>query len=66
MCAFGFQSTSAQCVVQLALREFGMGNVCTDSWGLTKVSVTAEGVIKQSRLPDQITNLVEKNDLNSR
>src|SRR5690349_7098533 len=56
----------AQNVVQLGLQEFGMSEQRSGDWCLTKVTVTQEDVSKQSRLPDQIQNLAEKMDLNSR
>jgi len=63
---FDFLETTAQNVVQLALQEFGMSEQRSSDWCLTKLTVTQEGVIKQSRLPDQFQNLAEKMDLNSR
>ncbi|VDM36624.1 unnamed protein product [Toxocara canis] len=62
-----YRETTAQNVVQLALQEFGMASESGSlEWALCETSVTPEGVIKQRRLPDQICNLAERIQLNSR
>uniref|UniRef100_A0A914ZUN1 Rap guanine nucleotide exchange factor 2 n=2 Tax=Parascaris univalens TaxID=6257 RepID=A0A914ZUN1_PARUN len=62
-----YKETTAQNVVQLALQEFGMvSDGGSLEWALCETSVTPEGVIKQKRLPDQMCNLAERIQLNSR
>lgn len=47
--------------------EFGMiSDGGSLEWALCETSVTPEGVIKQKRLPDQMCNLAERIQLNSR
>ncbi|VDM94913.1 unnamed protein product [Thelazia callipaeda] len=62
-----YKETTAQNVVQLALQEFGMSSESGSlEWALCETTVTADGVIKQKRLPDQLNNLAERIHLNSR
>uniref|UniRef100_A0A0N5AB86 Rap guanine nucleotide exchange factor 2 n=1 Tax=Syphacia muris TaxID=451379 RepID=A0A0N5AB86_9BILA len=62
-----YRETTAQNVVQLALQEFGMTSEGGSlEWALCEATVTPEGVIRQKRLPDQLTNLAERIGLNSR
>uniref|UniRef100_A0A5S6Q0Y8 Uncharacterized protein n=1 Tax=Trichuris muris TaxID=70415 RepID=A0A5S6Q0Y8_TRIMR len=63
-----YKETTAQNVVQLALQEFGMSDPSSSSlqWSLCEVTVTADGLIKQRRLPDEMQNLAERISLNSR
>ncbi|KAL8569549.1 hypothetical protein ACOMHN_002095 [Nucella lapillus] len=59
------KETTAKEVVALALQEFG----CTENSGdftLCEVTVESEMFIKQRRLPDQLSNLTERLNLNSR
>uniref|UniRef100_A0AAF5PIC5 RasGEF domain-containing protein n=4 Tax=Wuchereria bancrofti TaxID=6293 RepID=A0AAF5PIC5_WUCBA len=62
-----YKETTAQNVVQLALQEFGMSSDSGSlEWALCETTVTLDGVIKQKRLPDQMNNLAERIQLNSR
>ncbi|KAL3982798.1 RasGEF domain family protein [Acanthocheilonema viteae] len=62
-----YKETTAQNVVQLALQEFGMSSDSGSlEWALCETTVTPDGVIKQKRLPDQMNNLAERIQLNSR
>ncbi|MFH4975287.1 hypothetical protein AB6A40_001996 [Gnathostoma spinigerum] len=62
-----YKETTAQNVVQLALQEFGMTSECGSlEWALCETTVTPEGVIKQRRLPEDLSNLAERIKLNSR
>ncbi|KAM3725939.1 Rap guanine nucleotide exchange factor [Dirofilaria immitis] len=62
-----YKETTAQNVVQLALQEFGMSSDSGSlEWALCETTVTPDGVIKQKRLPDQMSNLAERIQLNSR
>ena len=61
------QETTANEIVMLSMREFGL----TDSGGLgvfslCEVTVSAEGVVKQRRLPDHQTNIAGRLSLNGR
>ncbi|CDW53166.1 rap guanine nucleotide exchange factor 2 [Trichuris trichiura] len=63
-----YKETTSQNVVQLALQEFGMSDPASSSlqWSLCEVTVTADGLIKQRRLPEEMQNLAERISLNSR
>lgn len=48
-------------------QEFGMSSDSGSlEWALCETTVTLDGVIKQKRLPDQMNNLAERIQLNSR
>ncbi|KAM4807769.1 rap guanine nucleotide exchange factor 2 isoform 3-T3 [Rhinophrynus dorsalis] len=59
------KDTTAKEVVIQAIREFAVTAV-PDSYSLCEVSVTAEGVIKQRRLPDQLSKLADRIQLSGR
>ncbi|XP_078658603.1 rap guanine nucleotide exchange factor 2-like isoform X9 [Branchiostoma floridae x Branchiostoma belcheri] len=66
------KDTSSKEVVQFALREFGILDTerswydCSENFSLCEVTVGAEGLIKQRRLPDTLTNLCDRINLNGR
>ncbi|GCB79747.1 hypothetical protein scyTo_0016031, partial [Scyliorhinus torazame] len=53
------RDTTAKEVVIQALREFAV-TAAPESYSLCEVSVTPEGVIKQRRLPDQLSKLADR------
>ncbi|XP_046723140.1 rap guanine nucleotide exchange factor 6 isoform X3 [Silurus meridionalis] len=59
------KDTTAKDVVLNVVKEFGLiaGH---ETYSLCEVSVTPEGVIKQRRLPDQLSKLAERIQLNGR
>ncbi|XP_013399838.1 rap guanine nucleotide exchange factor 6 isoform X2 [Lingula anatina] len=59
------RETTAREVVMLALREFGITDP-SSNYSLCEVTVENEGFIKQKRLPEQLTNLPERINLNGR
>ncbi|KAG8543181.1 hypothetical protein GDO81_000536 [Engystomops pustulosus] len=59
------KDTTAKEVVIQAIREFALTAV-PDSYSLCEVSVTPEGVIKQRRLPDQLSKLADRIQLSGR
>lgn len=59
------KDTTAHQVVMLALREFGITDA-SPNFSLCEVSVGEGGMIKQRRLPDQMSNLAERIGLTSR
>ncbi|XP_065216720.1 rap guanine nucleotide exchange factor 6-like isoform X2 [Planococcus citri] len=59
------KETTAHEVVMLALQEFGMTDP-SSNFSLCEVSVTEDGIIKQKRLPDQMQNLADRQELCSR
>ncbi|CAJ0938044.1 unnamed protein product [Ranitomeya imitator] len=59
------KDTTAKEVVVQAIREFALTAV-PDSYSLCEVSVTPEGVIKQRRLPDQLSKLADRIQLSGR
>ncbi|XP_064418087.1 rap guanine nucleotide exchange factor 2 isoform X7 [Latimeria chalumnae] len=58
------KDTTAKEVVHQALREFALTG--PENYSLCEVSVTPEGVIKQKRLPDQLSKLADKIQLSGR
>ncbi|XP_078658602.1 rap guanine nucleotide exchange factor 2-like isoform X8 [Branchiostoma floridae x Branchiostoma belcheri] len=60
------KDTSSKEVVQFALREFGILDTESENFSLCEVTVGAEGLIKQRRLPDTLTNLCDRINLNGR
>ncbi|XP_053316126.1 rap guanine nucleotide exchange factor 2 isoform X5 [Spea bombifrons] len=59
------KDTTAKEVVIQAIREFALTAV-PDAYSLCEVSVTPEGVIKQRRLPDQLSKLADRIHLSGR
>ncbi|XP_017947625.1 rap guanine nucleotide exchange factor 6 isoform X5 [Xenopus tropicalis] len=59
------KDTTAKEVVIQALHEFSLTG-STDTYSLCEVSVSPEGVIKQRRLPDQLSKLADRIQLNGR
>ncbi|KAM6270212.1 rap guanine nucleotide exchange factor 2 isoform 5-T5 [Porphyrio hochstetteri] len=53
------KDTTAKEVVIQAIREFAL-TTTPDAYSLCEVSVTPEGVIKQRRLPDQLSKLADR------
>ena len=60
------QETTAREVVMLALAEFGISEPSSAQYSLCEVTAEQEGLIKQKRLPDQMTCLPDRIGLNSR
>ncbi|XP_039769747.1 rap guanine nucleotide exchange factor 2 isoform X9 [Ornithorhynchus anatinus] len=59
------KDTTAKEVVIQAIREFAV-TATPDQYSLCEVSVTPEGVIKQRRLPDQLSKLADRIQLSGR
>ncbi|KAM9678741.1 rap guanine nucleotide exchange factor 2 isoform 1-T1 [Trichechus inunguis] len=59
------KDTTAKEVVIQAIREFAV-TAAPDQYSLCEVSVTPEGVIKQRRLPDQLSKLADRIQLSGR
>ncbi|XP_045408590.1 rap guanine nucleotide exchange factor 2-like [Lemur catta] len=59
------KDTTAKEVVMQAIREFAV-TATPDQYSLCEVSVTPEGVIKQRRLPDQLSKLADRIQLSGR
>ncbi|XP_018591340.1 rap guanine nucleotide exchange factor 2 isoform X4 [Scleropages formosus] len=59
------RDTTAKEVVVLAIREFAL-TAAPEAYSLCEVSVTPEGVIKQRRLPDQLSKLADRIQLSGR
>ena len=59
------KDTTAKEVVAQAIREFAL-TTAADAYSLCEVSVTPEGVIKQRRLPDQLSKLADRIQLSGR
>lgn len=59
------KDTTARDVVLHAVSEFGL-IAAPETYSLCEVSVSPEGVIKQRRLPDQLSNLADRIQLNGR
>ncbi|XP_062991494.1 rap guanine nucleotide exchange factor 2 isoform X3 [Elgaria multicarinata webbii] len=59
------KDTTAKEVVIQAIREFAL-TTTADAYSLCEVSVTPEGVIKQRRLPDQLSKLADRIQLSGR
>ncbi|XP_057403420.1 rap guanine nucleotide exchange factor 2 isoform X5 [Balaenoptera acutorostrata] len=59
------KDTTAKEVVIQAIREFAV-TATPDQYALCEVSVTPEGVIKQRRLPDQLSKLADRIQLSGR
>lgn len=59
------KDTTAKEVVTQAIREFAL-TAAADAYSLCEVSVTPEGVIKQRRLPDQLSKLADRIQLSGR
>uniref|UniRef100_A0A8C6X4A6 Rap guanine nucleotide exchange factor 2 n=1 Tax=Naja naja TaxID=35670 RepID=A0A8C6X4A6_NAJNA len=59
------KDTTAKEVVVQAIREFALITT-PDAYSLCEVSVTPEGVIKQRRLPDQLSKLADRIQLSGR
>ncbi|KAG2455852.1 RPGF6 factor, partial [Polypterus senegalus] len=59
------KDTTAKDVVAHAVNEFGL-TAAPDTYSLCEVSISPEGVIKQRRLPDQLSKLADRIQLNGR
>ncbi|XP_026124841.1 rap guanine nucleotide exchange factor 2-like isoform X5 [Carassius auratus] len=59
------KDTTAREAANQAMREFGL-TASPDAYSLCEVSVTQEGVIKQRRLPDQLSKLADRIQLSAR
>ncbi|XP_029030128.1 rap guanine nucleotide exchange factor 6 isoform X3 [Betta splendens] len=59
------KDTTAKDVVAHTVNEFGL-LAAPDTYSLCEVSVSPEGVIKQRRLPDQLSKLADRIQLNGR
>ncbi|XP_032411623.1 rap guanine nucleotide exchange factor 2 isoform X8 [Xiphophorus hellerii] len=59
------KDTTAKEVVAQAIREFAL-TATPEAYSLCEVSVTPEGVIKQRRLPDQLSKLADRIQLSGR
>ncbi|XP_043925115.1 rap guanine nucleotide exchange factor 6-like [Protopterus annectens] len=59
------KDTTAKDVVNHAVNEFGLTGA-TEAYSLCEVSISPEGVIKQRRLPDQLSKLADIIQLNGR
>lgn len=59
------RDTTAREAANLAIREFGL-TAAPEAYSLCEVSVTAEGVTKQRRLPDQLSKLADRIQLCAR
>ena len=59
------KDTTAKDVVAHAVNEFGL-IAAPETYSLCEVSVSPEGVIKQRRLPDQLSKLADRIQLNGR
>lgn len=59
------KDTTAKDVVLHVVKEFGL-IASPETYSLCEVSVSPEGVIKQRRLPDQLSKLADRIQLNSR
>uniref|UniRef100_A0A8C1L417 Si:dkey-253i9.4 n=1 Tax=Cyprinus carpio TaxID=7962 RepID=A0A8C1L417_CYPCA len=57
--------TTAREAANQAMREFGL-TASPEAYSLCEVSVTQEGVIKQRRLPDQLSKLADRIQLSAR
>ncbi|CAD5123698.1 DgyrCDS12018 [Dimorphilus gyrociliatus] len=59
------KQTTAHQTVLASLKQFGITENCSN-YSLCEVTVESEDVVKQRRLPDQLTNLAERSSLNGR
>uniref|UniRef100_A0A673LE33 Rap guanine nucleotide exchange factor 2 n=1 Tax=Sinocyclocheilus rhinocerous TaxID=307959 RepID=A0A673LE33_9TELE len=59
------RDTTAREAANQAMREFGL-TASPEAYSLCEVSVTHEGVIKQRRLPDQLSKLADRIQLSAR
>uniref|UniRef100_A0A6Q2ZMM7 Rap guanine nucleotide exchange factor (GEF) 6 n=1 Tax=Esox lucius TaxID=8010 RepID=A0A6Q2ZMM7_ESOLU len=59
------KDTTAKDVVSHVVNEFGL-TAAPENYSLCEVSVSPEGVIKQRRLPDQLSKLADRIQLNGR
>ncbi|XP_072923265.1 rap guanine nucleotide exchange factor 6-like isoform X3 [Hemitrygon akajei] len=59
------KDTTAKEVVVHAVHEFGL-TAPSETYSLCEVSISCEGVIKQRRLPDQLSKLADRIQLNGR
>ncbi len=59
------KDTTAKDVVSHVVSEFGL-IAASETYSLCEVSVSPEGVIKQRRLPDQLSKLADRIQLNGR
>ncbi|KAF3841139.1 hypothetical protein F7725_007001 [Dissostichus mawsoni] len=59
------KDTTAKDVVSHTVNEFGLAST-PETYSLCEVSVSPEGVIKQRRLPDQLSKLADRIQLNGR
>uniref|UniRef100_A0A671M6K5 Rap guanine nucleotide exchange factor 2-like n=1 Tax=Sinocyclocheilus anshuiensis TaxID=1608454 RepID=A0A671M6K5_9TELE len=62
---YSTQDTTAREAANQAMREFGL-TASPEAYSLCEVSVTQEGVIKQRRLPDQLSKLADRIQLSAR
>uniref|UniRef100_A0A668UF70 Rap guanine nucleotide exchange factor (GEF) 6 n=1 Tax=Oreochromis aureus TaxID=47969 RepID=A0A668UF70_OREAU len=60
-----FKDTTAKDVVAHTVNEFGLV-AAPETYSLCEVSISPEGVIKQRRLPDQLSKLADRIQLNGR
>ncbi|KTF83361.1 hypothetical protein cypCar_00017055 [Cyprinus carpio] len=60
-----YRDTTAREAANQAMREFGL-TASPEAYSLCEVSVTQEGVIKQRRLPDQLSKLADRIQLSAR
>lgn len=59
------KDTTAKDVVSHAVNEFGL-TAAAETYSLCEVSISPEGVIKQRRLPEQLSKLADRIQLNGR
>lgn len=59
------RDTTAREAANLVMKEFGL-SASPEAFSLCEVSVTQEGVIKQRRLPDQLSKLADRIQLSAR
>ena len=59
------KDTTAKDVVSHTVNEFGL-LASPETYSLCEMSVSPEGVIKQRRLPDQLSKLADRIQLNGR
>ncbi|KAK3739736.1 hypothetical protein QZH41_016184, partial [Actinostola sp. cb2023] len=60
-----FKESNAREVINMALETFGIPNMPSD-YSLCEVTVEENGLVRQRRLPDTLTNLADRINLNGR
>ncbi|KXJ21462.1 Rap guanine nucleotide exchange factor 2 [Exaiptasia diaphana] len=60
-----FRETTAREIINMALETFGIPNLPSD-YSLCEVTVEENGLVRQRRLPDTLSNLAERISLNGR